>query len=176
MPNPRINFRPAAIIAFNVLWWFALSVSASESEIDALLNREAIKDMLTQYSYRWDGKDSAGFADLFTEDGVMERWVNGEKDAAATVNGKNAILNYAKNSHEGRLADRLSRHHFSGIVFIELSETNAITENMALITHQTENDSTAFIVSSGFYLNSWRKTENGWLISKRVLKTDKFEK
>ena len=87
---------------------------------------------------------------------------------------QDAILNYAKNSHQGRLADRLSRHHFSGIVFIELNETTAITENMALITHQTEN-SAPFIVSSGYYLNYWNKTENGWRISKRVLKTDRFE-
>ena len=32
---------------------------------------------MAQYSYRWDSKDSEGFADLFTEDGVMERRVDG---------------------------------------------------------------------------------------------------
>ena len=32
---------------------------------------------------------------------------------------------------------------------------------MALITHQTKDDSTAFIRSSGYYLNTWRKTGGG---------------
>ena len=32
----------------------------------------------------------------------------------------------------------------------------------------------AVVRSSGIYRNSWRKTESGWLISKRVLFTDSF--
>ena len=54
-----------------------------------------------------------------------------------------------------------------------LNESKAMLSK-TLITHQTEN-SAPFIVSSGYYLNYWNKTENGWRISKRVLKTDRFE-
>ena len=174
MISAKINLQSLAFAASISVCGFIIPKEVSAQETDALLDRAAIYDVLTQYSYRWDSKDSVGFAELFTDDGSLERQVNGEKIDSATVKGKDAILNYAKNSHQGRLADRLSRHHFSGIVFIELNETTAITENMALITHQTEN-SAPFIVSSGYYLNSWTKTENGWRISKRVLKTDTFE-
>ena len=175
MISSKINLQPLAFAVFISFCCLNASTKVSAEESDTLIDRAAIYDVLTQYSYRWDSKDSDGFAELFTEDGILERRVNGERILSATVKGKDAILAYAKNSHQGRLSDRLSRHHFSGIVFIELNDATAITENMALITHQTENDSTAFIVSSGYYLNTWRKTEKGWRISKRVLKTDRFE-
>ena len=174
MISSKINLQSLVFSASISVCCLNVPAKVSAHETDILLERAAIYDVLTQYSYRWDSKDSIGFAELFTEDGSLERRVNGEKIVSATIKGKDAILNYAKNSHQGRLADRLSRHHFSGLVFIELNETTAITENMALITHQTEN-SAPFIVSSGYYLNSWTKTENGWRISKRVLKTDTFE-
>ena len=152
---------------------FSMSVSKADNLID-ISNRLAITDVLTQYSYRWDGKDSLGFSRLFTENAVLERWFHGEYIDGSRLEGREAIFRYAKESHEGRLADRQSRHHFSGIVFLELNTTTAITENMALITHQTENDTTAIIRSSGIYRNTWRKTSEGWRISERILMTDRF--
>ena len=172
MITPRIILRPFTLAAFSAILCFTAPPAVSADEVEDLLSRAAIVDILTQYSYRWDSKDSAGFAEIFTQDGILERWGNGERIESATIKGKGAIFNYAKTSHEGRLADRQSRHHFSGIVFIELTETTAITENMALITHQTVNDSSAFIRSSGYYQNTWRKTAQGWRISKRILKAD----
>lgn len=172
MIRPRIILRPFTLGAFSAILCFATLPTVFADGVEDLLNRAAIIDILTQYSYRWDGKDSAGFAEIFTQDGILERWGNGERIERATIKGKDAIFDYAKTSHEGRLADRQSRHHFSGIVFIELTETTAITENMALITHQTVNDSSAFIRSSGYYRNTWRKTAQGWRISKRILKVD----
>lgn len=141
---------------------------------DTVTDRLAITDVLTQYSYRWDGKDAAGFAGLFTDDAVIERHVFGELVPGSRLVGKEAIYQYAVESHGGRLADRQSRHHFSGIVFVELDADSAVTENMALITHQTASDSAAVIRSSGIYRNTWRRTAEGWRISRRILFTDRF--
>ncbi|MBM87975.1 MAG: hypothetical protein CMQ41_06310 [Gammaproteobacteria bacterium] len=148
--------------------------NATAQELKEMAKRQAIVDTLAQYSYRWDSKDSTGFANLFTDNGVMERWVLGELVEGSRVQGRQAILDYATRSHQGRLADRQTRHHFSGIIFIELNEDTAITENMALITHQTANDPAAFISSSGIYKISWQKTPQGWFINKRILMTDRF--
>lgn len=143
-------------------------------QADSLSDRLAIADVLTQYSYRWDGKDAAGFADLFTEDAVMEQHYNGELTPGSRWVGKEAIYQYAMESHRVRLADRQTRHHFSGLVFLELNAENAVTENMALITHQTASDSAPVNRSSGIYRNNWRKTSAGWRISKRILLVDRF--
>ena len=142
---------------------------------DTIADRFAITDVLTQYSYRWDGKDTKGFAELFTEDAVFERRVNGELVPGSQVIGKQAIYEYAQKSHQGRLADRQSRHHFSGIVFLELNTESAITENIVLVTHQTPSNAAPVILMSGIYRNTWRKTVDGWRISKRILLVDHQE-
>ena len=164
----------------NRFWLFTLFsglVSASVAtahETEEIANRLTIMDMLTQYSYRWDGKDSEGFSELFTEEAVMERRLNGELVDGSRLEGRASILEYARRSHKGRLADRQTRHHFSGIVFLELNARSAITENMALITHQTANDSAAYISSSGIYRIIWHKTPEGWRMHKRILMSDRF--
>ena len=153
------------------------SLVGSESaaaQTGAVEDRLAIEEQLAQYSYLWDSKDSAGFADLFTVDGVMERRRGGELVSGSRVVGRQAILAYAKESHQGRLADRQTRHHMSALVFLELSADRAVTENMALITHQTADDRVPFISGSGIYRNTWKKTDQGWRIAERVLFTDRF--
>ena len=171
------NFKVAISKSFSNQLLIFLMLCSPVSQADDLMdisNRLAITDVLTQYSYRWDNKDSLGFSLLFTEDAVMERWSHGDYVENSRVEGRQAIFDYAKQSHAGRLADRQSRHHFSGIVFLELNASAAVTENMALITHQTEADAAAVIRSSGIYRNTWRKTTDGWRISKRILMVDRF--
>lgn len=143
-------------------------------EIELLNSRIAIAETLTQYPYRWDSKHSESFVDLFTEDAVMERWRKGILIEGSRLQGKAAILEYAKNAHTGRLADRQTRHHFSNLVFLELSDRHAITENMALITHQTAEDAVARVSSSGIYRINWEKSASEWKIAKRVLFVDSF--
>jgi len=143
-------------------------------EDQQLVDKAAIAEMLTQYSYRWDRKQSQSFTEIFTEDAVLARKFDGEADVTVPLLiGRNAILAYAIDAHQGRLADRQSRHHFSALVFLELTENTAITENMALITHQTSNDTPPEIRSSGIYRIQWRKTESGWLMHNRLLILDR---
>ena len=158
------------VLVLCVLQW----TGAAAQDLGSIEDRLAIAQQLAQYSYRWDSKDSDGFADLFTDDGVMESRRGRESVNGSRVVGHHAIRDYARTSHQGRLADRQTRHHFSALVFLELSADSAITENMALITHQTADDRTPFISASGIYRNTWKKTGQGWKIAERVLFTDRF--
>lgn len=170
---PFINSAGARVmLGLSVLCSLAWSEVAA-AEIGSIEDRLAIAEQLAQYSYRWDSKDADGFADLFTEDGVMERRRGDALVTGSRVEGRPAIRDYARTSHRGRLADRQTRHHMSALVFLELSTDVAITESMALITHQTEGDSAPFISGSGIYRNTWKKTTRGWKIAKRVLFTDR---
>jgi len=170
MPVMHSTVARTALTVLSVLSW----TEATGQDLGSIEDRLLIAEQLAQYSYRWDAKDSAGFADLFTEDGVMERRRGGAVLSGSQVVGRQAILDYATTSHQGRLADRQTRHHFSALVFLELATDSAITENMALITHQTATDRAAFISASGIYRNTWKKTAQGWKIAKRVLFTDRF--
>lgn len=169
----RLGVVTQVVLLFGLVGGFS-SANLAAQDVGALRDRLAIAEQLAQYSYRWDSKDSEGFADLFTEDGVMDRRRGGQVVSGARVVGQQAILDYAKTSHRGRLADRQTRHHFSALVFLELTPDSAVTENMALITHQREEDRAARISSSGIYRNTWRKTSGGWKIAERVLFGDRF--
>ena len=146
--------------------------TAGAQGLAGLEDRLHIAEQLAQYAYRWDGKDAEGFAELFTGDGVMERRRDGKAIQGSRVMGRASILTYAKTSHTGRLAGRQTRHHFSGLIFLELSSNHAVTENMALITHQPFGQAAAHINGSGIYRNTWRKTAAGWRIAERILFND----
>ena len=161
-----MNIKTLTAIAF-------LLMLVTTSYADGIADKFAITEMLAEYSYRWDAKASREFADLFTDDSILETW-RGEV-LVNRVKGKQDILNYAEQSHKVRLIDRQTRHHFSGLVFKTLSETSAITENMALITHQTADDQQPIIRSSGIYRISWEKESEGWKMSKRILFVDSLD-
>ena len=171
MPN---RLRSATLVMSIVCLVGTISGRAvSAQDLAALQARADINAQLAQYSYRWDSKDAVGFAALFTEDAVMERRRHGTLVPGSRVVGRQAILDYARGSHQGRLADRQTRHHMSGLVFLELTPERAVTENMALITHQRAEDRAPFISSSGIYRNTWRKADTGWRIAERVLFSDR---
>ena len=91
MITPRIILRPFTLAAFSAILCFTAPPAVSADEVEDLLSRAAIVDILTQYSYRWDSKDSAGFAEIFTQDGILERWGNGERIESATIKGLSLI-------------------------------------------------------------------------------------
>ena len=159
------------ILTFAVLVLTTATGITQESEFSR--DRIEITEQLAQYSYRWDSKNAEGFSELFTDEAVIERWHDGVLVPGSRIVGRQAIFEYAKRSHEGRLVDRQTRHHMSSLVFLELSEERALTENMALITHQTAESGTPFINGSGIYRNTWRKTGHGWRIVKRILLSDR---
>lgn len=159
------------ILTFAILVLTTATGITQESEFSR--DRIEIAEQLAQYSYRWDSKNAEGFSELFTDEAVIERWYDGILVPGSRIVGRQSIFEYAKRSHEGRLADRQTRHHMSSLVFLELSEERALTENMALITHQTAQSGTPFISASGIYRNTWRKTGRGWRIVKRILLSDR---
>jgi len=160
------------ILTFAVLVLTTATGITQESEFSR--DRIEIAEQLAQYSYRWDSKNAEGFSELFTDEAVIERWYDGILVLGSRIVGRQSIFEYAKRSHEGRLADRQTRHHMSSLIFLELSEKRALTENMALITHQTAESGTPFISASGIYRNTWRKTGHGWRIVKRILLSDRM--
>ncbi|MEM7218258.1 MAG: nuclear transport factor 2 family protein [Pseudomonadota bacterium] len=133
-------------------------------------DRLAITEVMARYALYWDDKDARQFANLFTEDAVLELWADG--DRRSRTNGRASIYDYAKRSHGGRLADRQTRHHLSPPVFIELNANTAVTDQLVLITHQTLTQGRAEISGSGRYRIAWRKTDDGWQIAERTLNTD----
>ena len=143
---------------------------ASAVEPD-LLTRHLIGERVAEYAYRWDAKDAPEFSQLFASDAVLE-WVIGGVPEAQKVQGRENIEAYATQAHQKRLANRQSRHHFTNLVFKELSSQSALTEHMFLVTHQLP-DEPLRLMSAGIYRIQWVYQDDQWLIKHRTLFVDR---
>lgn len=135
-------------------------------------DRFEISDQIAKYSQLWDRKDADAFSQLFTEDAVLEWHFADATEQPPLLRGRENILKYARKAHAGRLAGRQSRHHFSGLVFESLTEDTAVTEHMFMVTHVLL-DQPPILRSTGIYQIEWRKTDTGWLMSRRKLHVDR---
>ena len=149
-----------------------LTVPVFADESQFLNDRLAIATVIAQYSYTWDSKEAEAYANLFTEDAVMEVWLPSMASPWFKLKTRQSILNDAKTAHSTRLAKRQTRHHQSALIFHEISASSARTQNMVLITFQTSRDKAPILKYSGIFKDEWRKTEQGWRLSHRALYLD----
>lgn len=139
----------------------------------AIEDRNAILEVIAQYSYTYDSRDAAGFAALFTEDAVWEFYLADQADPEIRLQSRQEIRDWAQPRLEARQGKFSSRHHQSGTVFDTLLPDAAETRTMVLVTHHEVDQPHPHPTISGVYHDTWRKTEQGWKFAKRVLLTDK---
>lgn len=141
----------------------------------SITDRLAILEVIARYSYTYDSKDAAGFAGLFVEDALWELYLSGAAAPEIHLESHQAILEWATNRLEGREGTLNSRHHQCGTVFERLTENEAETRTMVLVTHQGVGDNAPVPTLSGEYRDSWRKTDEGWKFARRLLYSDKLQ-
>lgn len=161
------------ILAF----WFFLPVfiaaqGCAHNQNLELQDRALIADQVAKYAQLWDRKDAKNFSLLFTEDATIEWHIASADSQPPSVTGRDKILQYSFKAHQERIGDRQSRHHFSGLVFEEISTTHAVTEHVFMVTHVAPGE-TPILKGSGTYKIEWKKTDQGWLISHRKLYVDR---
>jgi hypothetical protein len=133
----------------------------------------AIHEMIARYSYTYDGRDAAGFAQLFVEDGVFEIFFAGANSPSVRLESRNEIRNWAAQRLQERTGRFTSRHYQSGTLFDELLSNVARTRTMVLVTHQGTADAAPRITDSGVYHDRWRKTPEGWRLAHRAAHVDR---
>ena len=147
-------------------------LGCSQDEDSSLQDRTLITDQIANYSELWDRKDADAFSMLFTDDATIEWQLGDAPEQPPAVTGRDNILKYAQQAHNGRLAGRQSRHHFSGLTFEELSRTDAVTEHMFMVTHVVPGEKPV-LAATGIYRITWKKTDQGWLMTHRKLFVDR---
>ena len=148
-----------------------IGLGPAAAELEHMEDQFLISQQVAKYAQMWDRKDAEAFAELFTEDGVMEWHFAGATGEAPSIAGQARIQGYPESVRTGRLAGRQSRHHFIGLVFEELQEARALTEHIFMATHVVD-DEAPVLQSTGIYRIEWRKTDAGWRIANRKLFVD----
>lgn len=131
--------------------------------LDELLEREAIREMLTRYVGFADGGKVNEMLDLFSDDAIME------PTGASTCRGRNEIRGYfeaAGESIRALMPTPMLRHHLSSIRIDLLGDNRARSTAYFLAVTEFGPD------HWGRYRDQLLRTDDGWCITHRLLEIE----
>ncbi len=150
------------VCALGVALFWAGCTCEQEAETD----KEEITRQIQNHHYYWDGRELDKFFELFTADVVTHSYVTGKTEAVWTSPDL-ATLSKASRSYLETLEGIQTRHHPTGIQFLELTDTTATTLHTALITQREQGEALPEISMSATYKIYWTKNRDSWLIRQR---------
>jgi hypothetical protein len=139
----------------------------------SLEDKLAIHEMIAQYSYAYDNKDSDGFARVFIANGVFEIFVEGTVSPKVRLRSQEEIRTWAAQRLQERTGRFTGRHFQTGVVFDDLTREEARVRVMVLVTRQEATDARPYVNLTGVYHDVWRKTSDGWRLAHRAARVDR---
>ena len=136
-------------------------------------DRLDILEQIGRYSYAADERDAEGLVALFTDDGVIERWLTDSEAPEERTAGSAALRAWAQGHYDARPEGVQTRHHQRATVFDELVADRARTRTMLLLTRIGPGDRHPVSTGSGVYHDEWRRTADGWRIARRAIHIDR---
>ena len=125
-------------------------------ELRDCLEKLKILERLASYTLTLDGKDAAGWANCFTEDGIFGQ---GDK----TIRGRDNLRAYAE-VHGSTLGSR----HITTSPYYQIDETGVMATGRSTTVVTVATPSGYKIAMTGAYEDELKKINNDWLISRRL--------
>jgi uncharacterized protein (TIGR02246 family) len=128
-------------------------------------DRLDIMDLVARYAECVDGGDAAGYAALFTPDGVVEH-------SAGSVSGREAIFEWvATLAREDRVGKNSRLKHIMGLPVVRGEGDRATARTYVTIPRYLESGEIV-IRLAGTYHDDLVKQDGTWLFAKRVIDLD----
>jgi 3-phenylpropionate/cinnamic acid dioxygenase small subunit len=144
------------------------SVQAADS-LDA--DRQAILDVISRYSYAWDGKDADAFAALFDDDAVMSAYNAGT--LGSTVRTSKQLHAGARARHDWFTAHGIQTRHYQTNTILERMPDGSVRgTTMFSVLWQYATDPAPKPVHTGVYRDVFVKTRSGWKFASREVRID----
>jgi ketosteroid isomerase-like protein len=125
-----------------------------------------IMDLIGLYSHAFDGGDFAVVPRVFTDDGVLiERY---QKNDTVAGKGLEEIIAFFLQQIKGR-GQNQPRHHVRNTIFIEFSDSQALTRSYFLKTNVDGPGKPAVVLATGVFEDAFVRTDKGWRIKKRTI-------
>jgi uncharacterized protein (TIGR02246 family) len=137
-------------------------MSRSEDKLEIL-------DLIGRYSHAADGDDPEKYADVFTPDGIFHGRA-GQPDEII-VNGREAIKRFMV-AALARRKNSQTRHHQSTTIFLEISETRALTRTYLMTTTCLKDQPEIQVGLTSIYEDEMVTTSAGWRIRYRKIYPD----
>jgi uncharacterized protein (TIGR02246 family) len=128
-------------------------------------DRLDVMDLVARYAECVDSGDAAGYAALFTPDGVVEH-------SAGTVEGREAIESWvAALAQENRVGKASRLKHIMGLPVVRGDGDKATARTYVTIPRHMESGQIQ-IRLAGTYHDECVKVDGAWLFAKRVIDLD----
>ncbi|MFD9734567.1 nuclear transport factor 2 family protein [Umezawaea sp. NPDC059074] len=145
------------------------------ADIEELVDRLAIRDLVDAYAHHADRKDPDGQADVFTADGVV-RLFEGDpttSEPVGTVTGRAALAS--------TFADLVSRYdattYLNGQSTVTVTGDTATGETYCMAHHLLHDNGERVLLTMAIrYLDGFERTPEGWRIARRDLVFDWTER
>jgi 3-phenylpropionate/cinnamic acid dioxygenase small subunit len=125
-----------------------------EEQVQWLVDRAQISELLHAFAQALDTKNWAGYADLYAEDGAIELpWV--------TIPRSEMV-----GSVERDLGGYHATHHMSANHQITIDGDTATSRSYFQATHVIDAADQSKWVGGGWYDNTYRRTEEGWKLTR----------
>lgn len=164
----------SAMIAGALLSISCLANAAQMSEVDTVVAKFQIQELLYRYALTHNTADPEGYANLFTPDGQFG-------DGANAIKGHDALLKFAQNeakklsSGPGQMSVDGS-YHFGflrtlianpNIDIVDATHAKGVCYYIVVVA-DIDNKNNPTVLAEGTYLDEFRKVDGKWLIAKRV--------
>lgn len=128
-----------------------------------------ILDLIGRYSHAADGDDPENYANVFTDDGIFHGRA-GQPDEII-LEGRDKLKKFHSNAVKRR-GDSQTRHHQSTTIFLEISETRALTRTYLMTTNRVKNRPEFLVGLTSVYEDEMVSTSSGWRIKYRKIYPD----
>ncbi len=129
--------------------------------------RNEIENAFARYALAYDDGNMDAVEATFAEDAVLSMKI-GDGELIGPMNGIEEIMKLFRGAHESQTDQR--RHITTNLLVEEVDATTVKTISYLLITSAENGALTA--LSTGKYEDEFRKSGDGWLISKRHIALD----
>ncbi len=164
---PRCSFAAIVTIAIALAPFSAATAAPLSAE-----DRVALLDLISSYSHEWDGRDEAGWVDLFQDHAVIKASFRGKLAWSYGSNKERAdfIKGFYENAPKiGMLG---SRHFQTNTLFTAQDDGTVHADTMFAVTFQFKGEPAPRLSNTGIYSDRFVKTKNGWKFSLRDIHVD----
>ena len=143
-------------------------IESLAKQVAYLMDRAAISDLLYAFARAIDTKDWNGYADLFTEDGVIEIPVKRPDGTPVRHVGREGMAMFvAGDANRPGLGRFISTHHLSSNHQINIEKDKATSTSYAQCIHRFNDDPSQVWELGGWYTCELRRTSaNVWKFAK----------
>jgi hypothetical protein len=142
----------------------AMSNQELDAQVQWLVDRAAISDLLFAFAYALDTKNWTAYADTFAADGqLVLPWPAASGDGQAGHQGRAGLAEYVSNG----FSRWYSTHHMSTNHRIEIDGDRATSHSYCQCVHRLDADQPDnYWLLAGWYRNQLVRTSDGWRFSR----------